>query len=279
MEEIRAWTHNTKKNYTSYGIVFGIEYVGRVAVIVRALYGMTSSGTAWRAQLAEIARDAGFTICYADKSVWLCKATTHIGELCYEYLLIYTDDILATSNKTSEIMTLIYQNYLMKSKSVKMSDTYLGNEVGELNTNDKKIWTLALDSDKYLKNAHKHLDDWAELENATIKSYTKASYPTKYCLEMDLSTELDEEGALLYLSHIGILRQIVELGCVDVGTEASLLAAEMCSHKTIVLYAYAWLRKHSKFKIPFDPSYVETKGTICSKIGRTLLGHKRGYTR
>ena len=101
------------------------------------------------------------------------------------------------------------------------------------------------------------------LENVVIKKYAKSPFPTKYRPEMDVIPVLDEEGAAWYLSHIGILRWIVELGCIDIATEVSLLASEMCNpregHKVALLNVYAWLRKHPIMKLPMDPTYVEWK--------------------
>ena len=66
------------------------------------------------------------------------------------------------------------------------------------------------------------------LENVVIKKYAKSSFPTKYRPEMYLTPVFDEEGAAWYLSHIGILRWIVELDHIDIATEVSLPISKMC---------------------------------------------------
>ena len=54
------------------GLEFGAEYQGRLAKIVRAQYGLKSSGQAWRSHLAIVLVDdenLGFRMCKADDDV------------------------------------------------------------------------------------------------------------------------------------------------------------------------------------------------------------------
>jgi hypothetical protein len=68
------------KKCTVYGGPdFGPEDEGKFAVIVRAQYGLKSSGAAWRAHLAERMVDIGFTSCLADPDVWLRPAVKSDG--------------------------------------------------------------------------------------------------------------------------------------------------------------------------------------------------------
>ena len=249
-----------EKIFTVCGPEFGLEYQGRVAVIVRALYGLKSSGASWRAHLAETMTDLGYKMCLADNNVWLRKAIKDNGEPYYEYVLIYTDDILIISAKPRETMAIIDNHYLVKPSSIERPTRYLGNNIGQIVDKDNKtMWTMS--SDTYVKEAIRNLDEWAMMENVAIKKYAKSPFPEKYRPETDVSPELDDEGASWYLSHIGILRWIVELGRIDIATEVSLLASQMCNprqgHKTAVLNLYAWLRKHPTMKLAMDPTYVE----------------------
>ena len=58
-----------------------------------------------------------------------------------------------------------------------------------------------------------------------LKKGVKAPFATNNRPEIDGSDELDNEGATYYQFLIGIPRWIVELGCIDVGVEASMLLA------------------------------------------------------
>jgi hypothetical protein len=50
---------------------------------------------------------------------------------------------------------------------------------------------------------------------------------TSYRPELDVSPELDPEDASYYQSLIGILRWIVELGCVDICLEVSMMSSHL----------------------------------------------------
>jgi hypothetical protein len=47
-----------------------VNMIGRKAIIVKALYGLKSSGKAWHAHLADILRGMGFTPSRFDPDVW-----------------------------------------------------------------------------------------------------------------------------------------------------------------------------------------------------------------
>jgi hypothetical protein len=71
---------------------------------VRALYGLKSSGAAWRAHLAGTLQSLGFISSLADPDVWYREATKPDGFQYYEYLLAYVDDILVLSHDPVTIM-------------------------------------------------------------------------------------------------------------------------------------------------------------------------------
>jgi hypothetical protein len=54
-----------EKVFTTCGPEFGNSTEGRYAIIVRALYGLKSSGAAWRAHLAATMEELMFTSCIA----------------------------------------------------------------------------------------------------------------------------------------------------------------------------------------------------------------------
>jgi hypothetical protein len=60
--------------YTTAGPEFGQGKEGRPVMIVRALYGLRSSGARWHDHLAATLRDAGFKACKADADVWMRPA-------------------------------------------------------------------------------------------------------------------------------------------------------------------------------------------------------------
>ena len=63
-----------EKVYTTAGPEFGADE-GKTDIIVRALYGLKSSGAAWRSHFAHTLRDLHFTSTYADPDVCFRPAT------------------------------------------------------------------------------------------------------------------------------------------------------------------------------------------------------------
>ena len=82
-----------EKLWTIAGSRFGSEK-GDVMIIARALYGLKSSGAAWRAKLAQTISDIGYFPSQADPDVWLKVATKEDGTPYYKYLLPYLNSIL-----------------------------------------------------------------------------------------------------------------------------------------------------------------------------------------
>jgi len=68
------------------------------------LYGLKSSGAAWRVHLAQTLQDLGYKSSYADLDVWYRAATMADGFNYYEYVLVYVDDILTISHQPAEMM-------------------------------------------------------------------------------------------------------------------------------------------------------------------------------
>jgi hypothetical protein len=60
--------------YTTAGPEFGAELEGKPVLIVRALYGLKSSGVAWCSHLMDTLRKLGFKSSLADPDVWLRPA-------------------------------------------------------------------------------------------------------------------------------------------------------------------------------------------------------------
>lgn len=70
-------------------------------IAMRALYGLKSSGAAFRAFLTEHLNDIGFTPTYADPDVWMRPAIKGNGFKYWEYVLCYVDDLLARAYSLS----------------------------------------------------------------------------------------------------------------------------------------------------------------------------------
>ena len=86
-----------EKVWTRAGPEFGSD-AGKIMLVVRALYGLKSSGAAFRALLAETLYDLNYRPTKADPDVWLRPAVKPDGFEYYELVLCYVDDVLCMSH-------------------------------------------------------------------------------------------------------------------------------------------------------------------------------------
>ena len=87
------------KIWTVAGPEFGPEDAGKTMIVIRALYGLKSSGAAFRSFLAEALYDLGYNPSKADPDVWMRPAIKQNGFIYWEYILCYVDDVLSISEK------------------------------------------------------------------------------------------------------------------------------------------------------------------------------------
>ena len=64
------------------------------SIIMKALYELKSSGTAFRVLLVKTFDDMGFRASHADPDVWVCPTVKPDEERYYEYVLVHVDNIL-----------------------------------------------------------------------------------------------------------------------------------------------------------------------------------------
>ena len=86
------------------GAEFGLENVGKVALIRRALYGGKSAGRDFRNHLREYMSHLGFTPCLTDPNVWMRESQKADGKTYWEYLLLYVDNALVISDNARYIL-------------------------------------------------------------------------------------------------------------------------------------------------------------------------------
>ncbi len=88
---------SSEKHFIVCGPEFGTEIVERVALIHQALYGGKVAGRDFWHHLRECMGRIGFTSSRADPDVWFRLLTRSTGEMYYEYVLLYVDDVLVIS--------------------------------------------------------------------------------------------------------------------------------------------------------------------------------------
>ena len=120
--------HTKEKIYTIAGPEFG-ELEGQVLICKKALYGLKTSMGRWHEALSSMLRMIGFKPSKADPDLWLHDAGDH-----YEYLAVYTDDLLVVSRNPLAILRGLETLYPLKG--VGKPEYYLGGDVNTVEQPD-----------------------------------------------------------------------------------------------------------------------------------------------
>ncbi len=246
--------------HTVLGPEFG-DQQGKVAVIVKALYGLSSSGYAWRSYCAGIMRDSlNFRQCRADDDVWMQKAAKSNGDTYWKYVFIYTDDVLALLEDPKSILNDMNKHFLLKPESIQEPKEYLGAQISKYWVEGDPVPKWALSSEKYVKEAVRIVKKRLEERDMILKTKVLGVLPSGYKPELDNTPLLDENDASLYIQFIGILRWIVELGRIDICCEVSMMSsynvAPRSGHLDAVLHVFAYLASHDRSRLVMDDGYV-----------------------
>ncbi|KAI2498321.1 Reverse transcriptase (RNA-dependent DNA polymerase) [Fragilaria crotonensis] len=203
---------------------------GTVIRIVRALYGLKSSGASWRAMFNNSIRDMGFQPSIADPDVYLRAFAKPNGYKYYEYILVYVDDVLIISHAPEEHLKIIQANYELNPASIGPPNRYLGADVEKVqkpgDPTGREYWSFSART--YVKNAVKNVKLLLQEEGRGLKSTAKTPFPSSsYRPEVDTTDECNSEQATRFQNLIGVLRWAVELGRLDVYTEVALLSQHL----------------------------------------------------
>ena len=251
----------SQKHYIICGPEFGMENVGKVAIMHRAVYGGKTSGRDFRNHLRSCMEFINFTSCPADPDVWMRPAIKSDGTKCYDYVLLYVDDALVVSEKAESILRNELGRYFeLKEESIGPPDHYLGGKVRKVQL-ENGVYAWAFSSSQYVQTAVKNVEAYLDSQdNKHWKMPSKADTPltTTYRPELDVSRELNEVDSAYYQSLIGILRWMVELGQVDVCLEVSMMSSHLAlpreGHLEQVLHIFAYLKKYHNTELVYDPS-------------------------
>ena len=166
----------------------------------------------------------------------------------------------------------------MKESSIGLPHIYLGGTVRKVQL-DNGVNAWAFSSSKYVqaavKNVENHLNR-SERWSLPLKANTPLR--TLYRPELDTSPELKPEEVAYYMSLIGVLSWMVELGRVEICLEASMMSSHMAmpreGHLEQSFQIFTDLKKCHNTELVFDPSdpvidksLYEEKYWTCSEFG------------
>ena len=272
---------SSRKDFIVCGPEFGLENVGKHALIHRAVYGGKTAGRDFRNHLRACMTHLGFSSCPADPDVWLRPAETPDGHHYYEYVLLYTDDCLVISHRGETVLRKEIGKYFeLKEESIGAPDIYLGGKLREVElSNGSTAW--AFGSSQYVQSAVANIETYLKTKGMTLPVRVKTPLPTLYRPELDITAELSPTDASHYQSLIGILRWMVELGRVDLCCEVSMMSSHLAlpreGHLKALYNIFGYLKSHHNTEMVFDPTeptidhaLFERKDWTTSEVGFDL---------
>jgi hypothetical protein len=250
-----------EKVYFIAGDEFGLTHKGKTVVIVKALYGLKSSGAAWRAHLSEVLHELGYTSSLTDPDVWFCAQAKEDGFEYYAYVLVYVDDILVVSNNAATTMRSLSKLYRLKD-GFAPPERYLGATIKKWRlTGDETPRHWGHSSEEYVKQSILNVE--RELLRCGRQLSGRFSTPMTngYCPELDYSPFLADSAINYYMELIAILRWIVELRRIDIMVNVSMLSSYSMQprqgHLDQVFYIFGYLKHNKHATLVFDESTVE----------------------
>ena len=102
-------------------MVAGPEFeseAGNNMLVRKALYGLKSSGSAFRAFLVETLDTMGYRPSYTDLELWLQPAVKPDGFEYYEYILCYVNNVLCISHNPRKLMKRIEEYFNLKDEKI-----------------------------------------------------------------------------------------------------------------------------------------------------------------
>ena len=239
--------YTKEKVYFIAGKEFG-PLEGHTLVIVKALYGLRTSGARFHEKLADTLRDMGFSPSLADPDLWLRDA----GD-CYEYICVYVDDLMVIMKDPQAFFDTLTDKYNYILKGVGPPEYHLGGNFGR-----DPDGTLYWGAKSYVE---KILSQFERILGSLPKKYS-APMDKDDSPELDTSDELNEEKISLYQSLIGALQWCVTLGRFDIAvcvmTMSSFRAAPKEGHLERLKRVFGYLRKYPdgaiRFRTGFPPN-------------------------
>ena len=233
------------------GAGFG-ELIGHTLIIVKALYGLKSSGLRWHERFADTLREMNFEISKADPDVWM-----RLNGDVWEYIAVYVDDLCIAAKNPQEICDTLTGKYKYKLKGVGILSFHLGCDFFRDHEN-----TLCFGPKKYIRKmleSYKSPNMFNESPHKARSPLEKGDHP-----ELDDSDLCSHEDVKKYQSMIGALQWLVSLGRFDIQTAVMSMsrfrAEPRIGHLERVKRIYGYLASHDKgaIRVRTDkPDYSE----------------------
>jgi hypothetical protein len=199
-----------ERNYIVAGPEFG-QLEGHYLIIVKALYGLRTSGLRWHERFTDCLCSEGVSPCKAEPDIWM-----RLNGNLYEYVATYVDDLCLGMLDPKSFTDTLQKKYNFKLKGTGPIDFHLGqsfsrNDDGEMEISAKRY-------------VDKMIDTYVQLHGEKPR---KASSPLEQNdhPEMDDSPFLRQDATQQFQSLIGAMQSAVSIGRLDIATAVMSLSS------------------------------------------------------
>lgn len=239
--------------YTQEKVVFTAgeefgELKGHTLIIVKALYGLRSSGKRFNERISDTLRQIGFKPSRADSEVWMREYNEH-----YEYICLYVDDLAVMAENPSDIFRMLREVGGYKIREEDGIKYHIGGDF----TRDPD-GTLCYGAKTYIKRM---LANYQRMFGTMPQEANSPLEPNDHP-ELDTSEFLEDEDIKKYQSLIGALQWAISLCRYDINcavmTMGRFRTAPRKGHLERVKRIVGYLKKYDMGAIRFrtcEPDY------------------------
>jgi hypothetical protein len=225
-------------NYIVAGPEFG-QLEGHYLIIVKALYGLCTSGLCWHECFADCLHNEDFSPCKAEPDIWM-----KLNGNLYEYVATYVDDLCLGMLDPKSFMDTFQKKYNFKLKRTSPIDFHLGqsfsrNDDGEMEISAKCYIDKMIDT---------YVQLYGEKPRKASSPLEQSDHP-----EMDDSPFLGQDETQQFQSLIGAMQWAVSIGRLDIATAvmslSSFHAMPRRGHLERAKQIYGYLQKMKEARI------------------------------
>ena len=219
--------------YIVAGPEFG-DLEGHTLIIVKALYGLRTSGLRWHERFSDCLRDMGFFPSKAESDIWMRP-----GKKGYDYIGVYVDDLAIIAKDPESIIDTLINKHGFKLKGTGPIQYHLGMDFFRDSNG-----VLCISAKKYINKMISSYETYFGTKPSQKYSspLDKGDHP-----ELDTSEFLDDVETQRYQSLIGALQWAISIGRLDINTAvmslSSFRAMPRQGHMDRVKRMYGYLSK------------------------------------
>jgi hypothetical protein len=238
-----------KQNYIVAGPEFG-QLEGHYLIIVKALYGLCTSGLHSHERFANCLCNEGFSPCKAEPDIWM-----RLNSDLYEYVAMYVNDLCRGMLDPKSFTVTLQKKYNFKLKGTGPIDFHLGqsfsrNDDGEMEISAKCYVDKMIDT---------YVQLYGEKPRKALSPLEQNDHP-----EMDDSPFLGQDKTQQFQSLIGAMQWAVLIGRLDIATAvmslSSFRAMPRRGHLKRAKQIYGYLQKMKEARIRVltnEPDYSD----------------------